>query len=434
MYRGLEKTLVIALLSLAALPGWVAARQAAQPEAPAVQVLQQQDTEVRARLEWTFSQIEELAGVQVEVTGGVARLAGEAASWEARELAEQIASRTPGVILVENRVAASREVETRLAPAIEKAEQYFREFVATLPLLLLALLVLGVALLASRLAARSERLFRGFSANPFVQVRLRQLLQLAIVLAGLLLTLEILGITAIVGAVLGTAGIAGIVLGFAFKDIVENYLAGLLLSLRQPFAANDHVRIGEHEGKVVRLTARETILMTLDGNHVRLPNSSVFTGVMLNFTRNPRRRFSFSVGVGVGEDLTRVQEVGLDTLRKMEGVLDTPAPGCLIQNLGDSNVNVLFLGWVDQRQADFGKVRSEAIRLVKAAFDGAGISMPEPTYVVRTEAAPAEAPERAPAPAEKAVDVSVDDSLDRQIEEDRQASPEDNLLDPSAVE
>lgn len=87
------------------------------------------------------------------------------------------------------------------------------------------------------------------------------------------MALDLLEATALVGAVAGTAGLAGLALGFAFKDIVENYLAGLLLAFQRPFDKNDHVTVEDHAGKVVRLTPRETILMTMDGNHVRVPNA-----------------------------------------------------------------------------------------------------------------------------------------------------------------
>src|SRR3546814_11904518 len=82
-------------------------------------------------------------------------------------------------------------------------------------------------------------------------------------------------------------------IGFAIRDTVDNYVASLMLSLRQPFRANDHVVIEGHEGRVVRLTSRATILMTLEGNHLRIPNSTVFKAVILNYPRNPERRFDF---------------------------------------------------------------------------------------------------------------------------------------------
>ena len=86
-------------------------------------------------------------------------------------------------------------------------------------------------------------------------------------------------------------------LGFAFRDIAENYIAGVLLSLRRPFAPGEHVVIDNREGKVVALTSRATILMTLDGNELRLPNAMVFKAVVLNYSKNPQRRFDFTITI-----------------------------------------------------------------------------------------------------------------------------------------
>jgi small-conductance mechanosensitive channel len=183
--------------------------------------------------------------------------------------------------------------------------------------------------------------------------------------------------------VLGTAGVFGLALGFAFKETLENYLAGILMSLRQPFAPRDHLVIDGHEGVVVSMNARATILMTLDGNHLRLPNALVFRSVTLNYTRNPSRRFEFDVGVGVNENLVLAQRIGVDTLRALDGVMAKPPARAYISALADSNVQVRFHAWVDQRSHDFLMVKSEAIRTVKLALEHAGMDMPEPIYRVQ---------------------------------------------------
>src|SRR3546814_6765294 len=95
------------------------------------------------------------------------------------------------------------------------------------------------------------------------------------------------------------------------RDTVDNYVSSLMLSLRQPFRANDHVVIEGHEGRVVRLTSRATILMTLEGNHLRIPNSTVFKAVILNYTRNPERRFDFELGIDANDDPVDGMAVGL---------------------------------------------------------------------------------------------------------------------------
>jgi small-conductance mechanosensitive channel len=304
--------------------------------------------------------------------------------------------------------------------------------VSYLPLLLVSLLLVGFFYLLSRGVDRFDKIFARVSPNRFVQDLVRQAARVVVLLTGVLIALEILDATALVSAVLGTAGVMGLALGFAFRDLVENYISSILLSVRQPFSPNDHVVIDGREGKVVRLTSRATILMTLDGNHLRIPNAQVFKGIILNYSRNPLRRFDFGVGVGVGEDLGKAQKLGLEALEKMPGVIDDPEPMALIEELGDSSVLLRFYGWVDQREASYGKVKGEAIRRVKTVLEGAGMDLPEPIYRVNMVQAPAPSPKPPPV-SEEPVDIEPEQQLDRQIAEDRaEASGEDDLLDVSA--
>lgn len=412
------------------------------------------DRAIQRRLEGIFANVDGLDGVRVEVHSGVVELSGEVLTLETREKAVRLARQVEGVIEVEDRITEVRDVGRRLAPALSSLEARLSTAIGYLPLVAVALLVLALAALLARWVGSWERPFRHLARNHFLRDLLRRAISAAIFVAGALAALEILDATALVGAVLGAAGLVGLALGFAFRDTAENYIASVLLSLRQPFAPNDHVEIGGHAGRVIRLTSRATVLMTLDGNHLRIPNSTVFRAVILNYTRNPRRRFDFKVGVGTDSDLVQALELGGATLLRMEGVLGDPPPQGWIDTLGDSAVVLTFVGWVDQRRADFTKVRSEAIRRIKEAFDAAGLDMPEPIYRLRMEGvAPAPAPTTSPAPPpgreeeeeeeEEAsdaepttdraeIDISPDAHLDREIAADRAASTENDLLDPTA--
>lgn len=356
------------------------------------------------------------------------------------------------------------EVQARLELARELRQGQFdgltgelgdlgRKILAFLPLLAVAVAILLLFLWLARLVGRADRAFRWVSHNRFAQDLARQGARSAVVLLGLLFALEILGATAVAGAVLGTAGVVGLALGFAFRDVVENYIAGVLMSLRQPFEPNDHVVIEGNEGKIIRLTSRATILMTLDGNHLRIPNADVFKGVMLNYSRNPKRRFSFAVGLGNDEDLSGALALGVETLSSIPEVLADPEPWVQIDDLGDSSVRLIFYGWVDQRVADFPRVRGEAIRRVKEELEARGMDLPEPIYRLRLERGPGAAAEgaeellgkeahdaRAPAARGEearsdrgpAPDLSADDTIDRQIAAERATEPSADLLQEAA--
>lgn len=426
------------------------------PAGPLAAAVDRRQDEVIARgLEQRLRQLPELRQVEVTAEAGVVTLTGEALSTAALEEAGRIARRTEGVADVLNRITVVRDVRERVVPALAKLQQRFQDFLAWLPVLGVALAILVAFWFLARWIAGWERLFRRLSHNRFVQDLVSNLVRAAVLVAGALLALEVLDATALVGAVLGAAGVAGLAVGFAFRDLVENYIASILLSVRQPFAPNDLVEIDGRQGKVVRLTSRATILMTLDGNHLRIPNAQVFKGVILNYSRNPLRRFDFSVGVGAGEDLEAAQSLGVEALLGVEGVLGEPAPWSQVENLGDWSVILRYYAWVDQRRASFVKVRSRAVNRVKATLEEAGVDLPEPIYRLvfpggegmpsaaprpaaeaRAPAAPAGEKPRPEKPSvevvESVTDVSAGDAIDRQIADERAAPGEEDLLDPRA--
>lgn len=336
------------------------------------------------------------------------------------------------------------ELHVDIDPALGRLSGEVERLAAAAPLFLIALAVIVLAWLVGTWLSRRRMLDRVGARNPFLREFARTTVRWGVTVIGVLVALEILDATAMVGAILGTAGVLGVALGFAFKDILENYLAGVLMSLRQPFSPRDHVVIDGNEGIVVALTSRATILMTLDGNHLRLPNALVFRSVALNYTRNPSRRFDFEVGIGVDEDLAHAQLVGIEALRTVPGVIDQPPPRALVVSMGDSSVIVRFHGWVDQRSHEYLLVRSEAIRLVKEALDTERVDLPEPIYRVHLEGAgvavpaaeprvdsrmPSTGPERPRRPPAPAIDTRSTGDLVPQIEQEVSQRGESDLLD-----
>jgi small conductance mechanosensitive channel len=261
---------------------------AEQPQA----VYTSPDSVLAARLDAVYGSFEEFDGVTFSVTEGVVRLAGTVDNPDVRRRLEELTNEIQGVVYVVSEVETATDVETRLTPAVAQVQEYWDAFVAQLPVLAVALLVVLLFWGASFMLGRWRRPAAWTGINPLLWSFISRLVRGLMVAVGLLLAFDILGITSLMGAVLGTAGIVGLAIGFAFKDIVENYLAGMLLSLRRPFSVNDLVRVGDFEGRIVRLTSRELVLLTVEGNHVRLPNAHVFKTPLTNFTINPRRLFS----------------------------------------------------------------------------------------------------------------------------------------------
>ena len=328
---------------------------------------------------------------------------------------------------------AIEETSERIDVVSDKLSQLGDRALELLPLLGVAFVTVLLFWAIARLLTKGDWLFRWIE-NGFLRDTARHLTRIVLITSGVLLALELLNATALVGAALGAVGVVGIAVGFAFRDIVENYLAGLLLGMRRPFQPNDFVSIDGDEGKVVRLTTRATILLTLSGNHLRIPNAKVFKAVLVNYTQNPLREFNFEIGVGVNEDLAAVQKRGIDVLESMDAILDEPPPQALIERFGDSSIPIHFSAWVDQRATNYFKAKSEAMRLVKTAFDAAEIEMPEPiyqVYVKQDAKSPAEQVVRPSADVMKPADTTADDLLDAQIESERAEGGPD-LLDEEA--
>lgn len=397
------------------------------------------DSRLERRLEGIYAELDGLEAIAVEVNAGVVSLRGEVDSVAKRDKAVQLAESTSGVVDVVDDTRTPSGLWARIRPSLRALEAKLFGLLARLPLLAVAGVVVALFVVVARVVARRDRMFGRVARNPFVRSLLQQAVSLTIVVTGIVLGLELLDATGVVGALLGAAGIMGLAVGFAFKDTVESYIASILMTLRQPFDPNDHVVISEHEGRVVRLTSRATILMTLDGNHVRIPNADVFKATIINYSRNPRRRFQFDVGVGTTDDLIEATSLAVRTLESMEGVMDDPPPEAQVLELGDSNVQVRVFGWVDQASYDFLRVRSEAVRLVKTAFDDARVSMPEPTYNMRLwdekqkfrhqkDATPGPAKARSPS---VRADIRRDRHIEKQIEQE-QAQQQD-LLDAHAA-
>ena len=328
---------------------------------------------------------------------------------------------------------AARAVEhsnlyVRFAAALDLMETKLVKLVASAPLLLVAILIVLFSIwFGSFMARRMRVLTRIARSNPYMDGLLRGIVRGLITLAGVLVALDLLGATSLVGAVLGSAGVVGLVLGFAFKDIAENYIAGVLLSLRRPFSPGDTVRIDVHEGKVVALTSRATVLMTFDGNHLQLPNSLVFKSVLLNFSRNPHRRFEFETSISAQGSWHRAMDTGVAALASVDGVLADPAPNVLIKSLADSGAVLLFQAWIDQTRNDLGKTRSEAMRRVRKTLREAGILPPDPVQKVMLLR---DAGEQEHVPETTASrDTSVDHALDAQVGKAREIEEGKDLLD-----
>ena len=388
------------------------------------------DRRIAERIAGIFAELPAFGAVEVEVNEGVVSLSGTVPKPDDIARAEAIVNRVAGVVTVENGLERDLSLSAGSAGILTLADRW-NSLVRMLPLIGMALGVwLAIAFLGYLIAGLG-RLWHRIAPNSFLAELIASAIRFGFTIVGLVIALDMIGATALLGAVLGGAGVIGIALGFAMRDTIENYVASLLLSLRQPFRANDWVQIDTYEGRVIRLTSRATVLMTLDGNHLRIPNGQVFKAVIVNFTRNPQRRFHFDLGVDADDDARAARQLGRDTLAGLEFVLSDPPPEARIIEVGDSNVVIRFLGWVDQRDTDWWKAQSQAIPAVKGALEDAGFGLPEPIYRLRFDPRSATVPFAAEA-ATATVTPSADEPPQaKRAVRDVAASPADEDVRPA---
>lgn len=381
--RLMRLALLVAVVALSA-PA-TRAQETVAPAGPTIETGEAvaADAEIRGRIQTIFREIDGLGGIFVSVSSGVVTLSGQVGEAALAQKAEDLVSRVAGVVAIENQLTEQTAVTERLKPVIGRFERRLEQTLDYLPLVLVAGLAwLLIGLLGWFVTTRRQP-WGWLTPNDFIADLLRQTVWLAFLMLGAVVALDILGATAVLGAIIGAVGLIGLAIGFAVKDTVENYIASILLSVRQPFQPRDFIALEGMEGYVIRLTSRATILMDVDGNHIRIPNATVFKATIVNYTRNPERRFSFELGVDAGSVLHEALAICQRTLAGLGFVLDNPEPGAWIEKVGDSNVIIGVSGWINQTETDFVKARSEAIRTVKTALEEAGFALPEPIYRLR---------------------------------------------------
>ncbi|MEL6913775.1 MAG: mechanosensitive ion channel family protein [Pseudomonadota bacterium] len=374
------RALLLCLTLLMALP---AAAQEAEPTGTITATGEGvSDAAIAQRLSDILAELGGYEDVNVDVSSGIVSFDGEALSGEAIDRLDAIAGRVEGVVAIENAVSETADVARRLSPVRERLAARLTQLATLAPILGIAILTFALVLLLGLFVA-SRRFLARLAPNAFIADIYRMLVRLAFLIAGLVVALDILGATALLSTILGAAGIIGLAVGFAVRDTVENFIASIMLSIRQPFRPNDAVEINGDEGLVIRLTSRATILLSFDGNHIRIPNATVFKSRIVNYTTNPERRFLFEIGVAPDADLAAMRHLAEDTVAALPFTLADPAPLAWTDRIGDGAIFLTVTGWIDQRETTLLLARSEALRNVKAAVEGAGVEVPDTTYTVR---------------------------------------------------
>ncbi|HMO85348.1 MAG TPA: mechanosensitive ion channel family protein [Lacipirellulaceae bacterium] len=355
--------------------------EAKQEERPLPQLVEVQpgadDLQIAQRLEQILQATKWFRQPRARVDNGVVFLAGRTSDEKFKKWAGDLARNTRDVVAVVNRINVDPPPLWDSSHVRSQLSAIGRSTVRAIPLLVFAVVVLTTAWLATGSLSRflQRRLATRLTSQLLRKTAARAVAVTVFFLA-LYLVLQVAGLTRMALTLAGGTGILGLALGIAFKDITENFLASIYLSIQKPFEIADLVQIDGTLGYVQRVTARTTILMALDGNHVQIPNAIVFKNSLRNFTSNPNRRVDFLVAIGYNDPVGKAQDVVAQVLRDHAAVLQDPEPWVLVDSLGASSVNLRVYFWLDGRQHSWLKVQSSVIRRTKGALQDAGFWLP----------------------------------------------------------
>lgn len=257
---------------------------------------------------------------------------------------------------------------------------YYDNVVALLPKLILALLVFSfIYFLAKRLRKTVVRILIHRMDDPLLANFLARFIQSVIVIVAFLVFLSIVGLGKAAGSLLASAGVGAFIIGFAFKDIGENLLAGMMLAFKRPFKVGDLVETGGVKGNVVSMSLRDTHVKTAEGIDVFIPNGQIIKNPLKNYTIDGDLRFDFTVGLDYGSDIERAIEIILASLEKVPGVMHQPrTPLVMVKDLGASTLNLTVYYWIDAFDPAVSgvTVKNQAVSKVLGALGEAGYYLP----------------------------------------------------------
>ncbi len=271
-----------------------------------------------------------------------------------------------------------------LSPAIERVQKMVVGMIANLPNMLLAVFAMVVFLFLAKmvrnLAARTtHKKLHTHSAG----LAIGRLTQGFTLLVGLLISLSVALPTFKPTDVIQLLGIGSVAIGFAFRDIFQNFLAGILLLVTQPFRIDDQIVVSGYEGTVEDIQARATLIKTYDGRRVVIPNSDLFTQKVMVNTAFSKRRVKYDVGIGYGDDIDRAKAVILEAVGECEHAMKDPGPEVFVTDLASSAVTLRLRFWVqpaDQRH--YVEALDQVLVRIKNKLTEAGIDLPYPTQQI----------------------------------------------------
>lgn len=276
---------------------------------------------------------------------------------------------------------APNEIDLNPTLALEKIDSWLDGLIKLLPNIVVAVVLFVIFFIIAKIVYAV--IYRSFTARDRSNLGdvLGGFAKWIILVLGGLIAATIIVPSLNPADLIAGLGVSSVAIGFAFKDILQNWLAGLLILLRQPFQIGDQIEAGGFEGTVKQIETRATIITTYDGQRAVIPNSEIYTSAVLVKTGETMRRSQYDVGIGYGDDMDEACETIRNAISSIPGVESDPAPEAFVWDLAASWVTIRMRWWTDSQRGDVVANRSDILRAVKYALDDARIDMPYDTQV-----------------------------------------------------
>lgn len=273
------------------------------------------------------------------------------------------------------------ELDINPQSIIEKLDSWLDGFIKAIPNIVIGIIVFIVMLYVGRWLGKMVRRLLGKRGRQNFGDLLGAFTRYIVVILGLALALTIMAPNLSPADLIASLGVSSVAIGFAFQDILQNWLAGILILLRQPFELGDQIVVNNYEGTVEKIKTRATIIITYDGKRVVIPNNTVYNNSVVVNTAHEFIRSQYDIGLGYDENYMEAMKILKETIEKVEGVTSEKPVETLVWDQADSWLTIRVRWWTKSDRANVVQVWSRVIHDTQQVMNEKGIDLPFPTQV-----------------------------------------------------
>jgi small conductance mechanosensitive channel len=283
-------------------------------------------------------------------------------------------------------IEKAKEVLNWISPIFETLESWRHVTLKTLPSILLAVLVFWLSVkIAKRLKKGVSFVIHKTSVPKTLQPFFIRISYIVFLSVGFLVSMDVAGLDKAVSSILAGVGVVGLAVGFAFQDIIANFMSGLMILFNKTITTGELIEVNGKIGVVKTVSIRATTIRLSQGQDAIIPNKELLEHALINYTRQGSRRVDVTCGVAYDSDLEKVEKIVLDELLKVKGIDTTQNPGFWFIDFGDSSINFhahVWMSMVDADPTEYFGVQNSLIKLIKSRFEKEGVEIPYPTTTV----------------------------------------------------